>query len=112
MVNQQQSIKNDEAAETTFRREDIVFDPTRPVQTDWETVLAKAAEKLIMAKKQKDWEGDDNRTREKPLIEAASLFSSKLWGNQRLVSLDLFINNRLIRRTPIRNLFCIETLLL
>ena len=53
IVNQQQSIKNGEAAESNFRREDVVFDPTRPVQTDWETVLAKVAEKLIAAKKQK-----------------------------------------------------------
>ncbi len=30
-----------------------VLDPTRPVQTDWETVLAKVAEKLIAAKKLK-----------------------------------------------------------
>jgi hypothetical protein len=32
----------------------MIFDPTRPVQTDWEQVLAKVAEKLIAAKKQRD----------------------------------------------------------
>ena len=53
MVNQQQSNKNGEPADSNFRREDIIFDPTRPVQTDWETVLAKVAEKMIAAKKQK-----------------------------------------------------------
>lgn len=36
-----------------LRREDVVFDPTRPVQTDWEQILAKVAEKLIAAKKAK-----------------------------------------------------------
>ena len=36
-----------------LRREDLLFDPTRPVQTDWEQVLAKVAEKLVSAKKQK-----------------------------------------------------------
>lgn len=35
------------------RGEDLLFDPMRPVQTDWETVLAKVAEKLIAAKKAK-----------------------------------------------------------
>ncbi len=53
MVNQQQLNKNGESAESSFRREDVIFDPTRPVQTDWETVLAKVAEKLIAAKKLK-----------------------------------------------------------
>ena len=46
IVNQQQSNKNCEPAESNFRREDVVFAPTRPVQTDWETVSAKVAKKL------------------------------------------------------------------
>lgn len=55
MVNQQHLSAGNAAdsAEPTLRREDVVFDPTRPVQTDWETVLAKVAEKLIAAKKSK-----------------------------------------------------------
>jgi len=53
MVNRQQSNKNGEPAESNFRREDVIFDPTRPVQTDRETVLAKVAEKLLAAKKAK-----------------------------------------------------------
>lgn len=36
-----------------IKSEDLVFDPTRPVQTDWEQILAKAAEKLVAIKKQK-----------------------------------------------------------
>jgi hypothetical protein len=29
----------------------LVFDPTRPVQPEWEQILAKVAEKLIREKK-------------------------------------------------------------
>jgi transposase len=36
----------------TVRSEDLVFDPMRPSQTDWEKVLAKVAEKLLAARKQ------------------------------------------------------------
>lgn len=35
------------------RNEDLLFDPMRPVHTDWEQILAKAAEKLVALKKQK-----------------------------------------------------------
>jgi hypothetical protein len=33
------------------RNEYLLFDPMRPVPTDWEKVLAKVAEKLLAAKK-------------------------------------------------------------
>lgn len=54
MVSQHHQSKADgQSAEQIIRREDVIFDPTRPVQTDWETVLAKVAERLIAARKQK-----------------------------------------------------------
>jgi hypothetical protein len=60
MVSQQHQSKADgQSADPGIRREDVIFDPTRPVQTDWETVLARAAEKLSAAKKQRASEGDD-----------------------------------------------------
>ncbi len=49
MTKQQQSPAENEK----FRHEGLLFDPTRPVQTDWEQVLAKVAEKLIAGRKQK-----------------------------------------------------------
>ena len=55
MVDQQQQSKENDpsSGEAVIRREDVVFDPTRSVQTDRETVLARMAKKLIAAKKQK-----------------------------------------------------------
>lgn len=53
MIGQPQRKETDVTGERGFRREDVIFDPTRPVQTDWETVLARVAEKLIAAKKAK-----------------------------------------------------------
>jgi len=47
MVRERQS--GDQTA--VVRNEDLLFDPMHPVQTDWEKVLAKVAEKLLAAKK-------------------------------------------------------------
>ena len=48
MVKERQSTDAEQV-----RNEDLLFDPMRPVQTDWEQVLSKVAEKLIAAKKAK-----------------------------------------------------------
>lgn len=47
MVKERQST--DQTA--VVRNEDLLFDPMHPVQTDWEKVLTKVAEKLLAAKK-------------------------------------------------------------
>ena len=51
MVNQR---KQADKTEEVFCREDLIFDPTSPKQTDWEQVLSKVAEKLIENRKKKD----------------------------------------------------------
>ncbi|HRH45962.1 MAG TPA: hypothetical protein PKY82_30245, partial [Pyrinomonadaceae bacterium] len=50
MVKQRNSLAGDEQ----FQSEDLLFDPTRPIQTDWEQLLAKVAEKLIAGRKKKN----------------------------------------------------------
>jgi transposase len=46
-------VKERASADETasVKSEDLLFDPLRPVQTDWEQVLSKVAEKLLAAKK-------------------------------------------------------------
>lgn len=51
MVNQR---KKADKTEEVFCREDLIFDPTSPKQTDWEQVLSKVAERLIENRKKKD----------------------------------------------------------
>ena len=46
--------KKADKTEGIFCREDLIFDPTSPKQTDWEQVLSKVAEKLIENRKKKD----------------------------------------------------------
>jgi transposase len=48
-------VKERASADKTaaVQSEDLVFDPMKPVQTDWEKVLSKVAEKLLAAKKVK-----------------------------------------------------------
>ena len=45
--------RNSETKDELFHSEDLLFDPTRPVQTDWDQLLAKVAEKLIAGRKKK-----------------------------------------------------------
>jgi transposase len=45
--------RRSENQSATVKSDDLVFDPLKPVHTDWEKVLAKVAEKLLAAKKSK-----------------------------------------------------------
>jgi len=53
MVKERRSGASAKDRSDIIKSEDLVFDPLKPVQTDWERILAKAAEKLVALKKQK-----------------------------------------------------------
>lgn len=64
-------VKSAKNTDSEIRTEDLIFDPTRPKQTDWEKILENVAEKLIAKKRRKKPRATKNPRKKTALKSAA-----------------------------------------